>query len=146
MKKEQIIIDGVNVRICDSFIDYYMVDETRFQDVPEDTIEQDKLPVVYKGLPDALLRKNLCNAYLCHCKDKANCYYKQLARKTQELYLAKNEIKQLEQECTRYRKALEEIEEYIKEECNCVCTDCLEQGDCHFQDILDIINKAKGEE
>lgn len=48
-------------------------------------------------------------------------------------------------ECDRYRKALEEIEEYLKEECGCECADCLEQGDCHFQEILNIINKAKGE-
>ena len=46
---------------------------------------------------------------------------------------------------SRYRKALEEIEEYIKRDCGCECTYCLEQGDCKFQDILDIINKAKGE-
>ena len=45
---------------------------------------------------------------------------------------------------SRYRKALEEIEKYLKEECGCECADCLEQGDCHFQEILDIINKAKG--
>ena len=44
----------------------------------------------------------------------------------------------------RYYKALEEIEEYLKEECGCECADCLEQGDCHFQDILNIISRAKG--
>lgn len=48
-------------------------------------------------------------------------------------------------ELARYHKALEEIEKYIKRDCGCECTYCLEQGDCKFQDILDIINKAKGE-
>ena len=120
--KEQIIIDGVDVRNCDSFIDYYMVDETQFQDVSEDIIEQDKLPVVYKGLPDCLLRKNLCGAYTCHCKDKPNCYFKQLARKTQ---------------------ALNEIEKVCLEDA-CILADGTVLRYDTLDDILDIIHKAKG--
>ena len=57
----------------------------------------------------------------------------------------------LKTENTHNRKALEEIEEYIKKDCGCEkkdcgceCIDCLEQWDCRFEDILDIINKAKG--
>lgn len=117
--KEQIIIDGVDVRTCDSFIDYYMVDETRFQDVSEDIIEQDKLPVVYKGLPDCLLRKNLCNAYTCHCKDKPNCNFKQLARKTQECEIWKNQVLILDEEDVTVEVTQEQFEEYkqLKQEC-----------------------------
>lgn len=163
--KEQIIIDGVNVRTCDSFIDYYMVDETRFQDVPEDIIEQDKLPVVYKGLPDCLLRKNLCNAHICHCKDKPNCTFKQLARKTQECEKLKEKFKKLfdidNQECwdvaflkdenARYSKALEEIAKIVIQDRDikdvCLIDTCLESGRVAYdiqQKIIDIINNAKG--
>ena len=123
MEDKQMIIDGMDVRNCDSFIDYYMVDETQFQDVPEDIIEQDKLPVVYKGLPDCLLRKNLCGAYTCHCKDKPNCYFKQLARKTQELEQYKaskqasyealqKQCNELELQNRKLKQECEELEQY----------------------------------
>ena len=128
--------------------------------------------------------------------NKSNCYFKQLARKTQEREEIKEECEALKlenkelyriladlkedrklkdkykQECEelkerlvrteedlkyqcvdcmncqsdRYRKALEEIEEYIKEyECD-NCEDCaFGCVDCGTpRDILDIINKAKG--
>ena len=61
-------------------------------------------------------------------------YFKQLAHKTQE--------------CDRYRKTLEEIDEMIKED---DCTNCREHyynqhcADYDKGNILDIINKAKGE-
>ena len=75
------------------------------------------------------------NATKCHtendlkCETYPNCNFKQLARKTHE--------------CDRYRKALEEIEEYCNNQISLT-------GDLPFRttesDILDIINKAKGEE
>lgn len=101
-----------------------------------------------------------------------DCYYKQLARKTQEYerlkknYFKQNEwLQQRAKECEalksesftreelidiqekdidRYRKALEEIEGYIKDPCEYCkptskCRECLGEG------ILNIINKAKGE-
>lgn len=119
MDKEQIIVDGVDVRTCDSFIDYYMVDNTRFQDVPEDIIEQDKLPMVYKGLPDCLLRKNLCDAHICHCKDKPNCHFKQLARKTQECEIWKNQVLILDEASITVQVTQEQFEEYqqLRQEC-----------------------------
>ena len=81
-----------------------------------------------------------------------NWYFKQLARKTAECEEQENKIKKLRKNLAleieindRYRKALDEIEEYIKRDCGCECTYCLEQGDCKFQEILNIINKVKGE-
>lgn len=44
-----------------------------------------------------------------------------------------------------WRKALMEVKKYMHSICDCMCNDCIQQGDCKFQDILDIINKAKGE-
>ena len=69
-----------------------------------------------------------CDCYHCedrypHCLDYPNCYFKQLARKTQE--------------CDRYRKALEEIETIAEERKDC-CFECKA-----MKKILDIINKAK---
>lgn len=166
MTDKEIIIDGIDVRTCDSFIDYYMVDETRFQDVPEDIIEQDKLPMVYKRLPDCLLRKNLYNAHICHCKDKPNCHFKQLARKTIECEELKNKLNEYERAggildegeawyhiAQRYEQAFNEIEQYIKDNLSARCRGCTWRGtdgcegiEClsmEIRDILDIIHKAK---
>ena len=162
--KEQIIIDGVDVSKCEFYMHY---DYGKFSHGC--SLHKDMF-----GLPVC------CDIADC-CKD---CYFKQLARKTQEceqikekyealklenqegyeivaeLEHEREELKErlerveedLKHQCVdcmniksdRYRKALEEIEKYLKEECGCECADCLEQGDCHFQEILDIINKAKG--
>ena len=141
---------------------------------------------------------------LCNCDKIDDCYFKQLARKTQEceelkkklmqkdeidtffntpiegwssnacdICESKNNYERLNQECeelkkqletsekwrikteglneklelknTSYRKALEEIEECIK---NNICKDCkpmLGCLGCAVKDCLDIISKAKGE-
>lgn len=48
---------------------------------------------------------------------------------------------------SRYRKALEEIEEIVKEPCVDAQEDCKHCDNwCEHKDILEIINKAKGEE
>lgn len=80
-----------------------------------------------------------------------NLLLEDYARKTQKCEELKSEsftreslISMQEKDIDRYRKTLEEVEKYIKEECNCECTDCLEYSNCKFQDILDIINKVKG--
>ena len=142
--KEQIMIDGVDVSRC-------------------------------KYLP-------YCNGKQGNCAFNPDYYYKQLARKTQELevickafdieyaydddgiiYGRSNKLRSLEQENeelkkqletsekwriesdhqnARYRKALEEIEEYCENQISIT-------GDLPFRttasDILDIISKAKGE-
>ena len=88
------------------------------------------------------------------------CYYKQLARKTQECEELLKENQQLrnslsnslmfkftsqENETNRYREALEEIEEVIKTPCaeDCVYYELSRCYDCIKTSILDIINKAK---
>ena len=78
-----------------------------------------------------------CNDKQGNCAFEPNCYFKQLARKTQE--------------CNRYRKALEEIEEELKEDMycesqKCGCDDFEECLKCTKEHILDIISRAKGEE
>ena len=86
------------------------------------------------------------------CCEKEDCLFKQLARKTQECEELKKDLngsekwrikaeslnEKLSIEKYRYRKALEEIEEYIKEEEWSLL-------DYVVRDINDIINKAKGE-
>ena len=124
--KEQIIIDGVDVSKC-------------------------------KYLP-------YCNDKQGNCAFEPNCYFKQLARKTQECEALKSEsftmnslIIEQEEEIDRYRKVLEKIEECInnlkkqdiltfpdfslQENCKVIMNQCNEG----YRQILNIINKAKGE-
>ena len=142
--KEQIIIDGVDVSVC----------ILRRRKEPNCTV---------------------CNAYSSKvfefdCSDFKNCYFKQLARKTQEyeelkevnsrllqrlevddldtgivyrqeleLQYKENEFYMAVKNLTRYRKALEEIENFMNYEFS-------GQNEWVKTRVLDIINKAKGEE
>lgn len=82
--------------------------------------------------------KNLC----CDCEKNQDCYFKQLARKTQECEELENKIKKLRKNLAleietndRYRKVIEEI----KEEC-----DYAPMCDTEFSErVLDIINIIK---
>lgn len=131
MTKEPIIIDGVDVSI---------------QECIQECI---------------FWQEGHCDCYNCadrypHCLDFPNCYYKQLARKTQECEKLKQKIEtyKCSQNCykyieaDRYRKALEEISEFIN---NDMCEPCkeLEENscdECNYSIILDIISKAKEKE
>ena len=62
------------------------------------------------------------NAKNGSCKDNSNCYYKQLKRK--------------EQECYKYKQALDEIERYLDAQ-----QKYFDGEDYH--NLLDIIDKAK---
>ena len=127
--KEQLMIDGVNVDGCKYLNTFSDCDGYHY----------------YCDLAD-----DIKNEYCEYYKD---CYFKQLARKTQECEELKERLVRTEEDlkyqCVdcmnvksgRYRKALEEIEEYINS-----------QGINHkwnmyiqrFRSgILDIINKAK---
>lgn len=115
--KEQIIIDGVDILDCDN---YYVEQET-------DQVKCD-----------------LSDEY---CRENKNCFYKQLARKTQECEELKDARFNLNCEIyslNRYRKALDEIEQY------CNHKFCDKFGEftelINKKSILDIISKAKGEE
>lgn len=131
--KEQIIINGVDILDCDN---YYVEQET-------DQVKCD-----------------LSDEY---CRENKNCFYKQLARKTQEceeleelLKLRTNDrIDKLERaiirrnaKIDRYRKALEEIEKEVHDEmCDTLghlCAYCDGKHSCITLKILDIISRAKG--
>lgn len=75
-----VIIDNVDVSKCDFFIDWYNIDESKFQDVPFENILVTDLPKYLIGIPLYYLRKNLCDCYNCHCQDKPNCYFKRLKK------------------------------------------------------------------
>lgn len=75
-----VIIDNVDVSKCDFFIDWYDVNESKFQDVPFENILVTDLPKYLIGIPLYYLRKNLCDCYSCHCQDKPNCYFKRLEK------------------------------------------------------------------
>lgn len=165
--KEQIISDGVDVNECDFFIknrDKYLCRCTKIN-----------------SFGDIVTPKNAENS---NCLDNYHCYYKQLARKTQECELLETQlesyhigeaklvqrIQELEHECedlkkqletsekwriesdlqnARYRWALEEIEEELKEDMycesqECGCDDFEECLKCTKEHILDIISRAKG--
>lgn len=129
--KEQIIIDGVDVSECVSF------DKLNGQNICcyEDTRE-DKIP------------------FANFCVENKDCYFKQLIRKTQECEDLKRKV-ELMMDCPdckvdEYKKALEEIEKELKEDVYCESQECgcdefEECLNCVKTQILDIINKAKGE-
>ena len=101
-----------------------------------------------------------------NCEQIEDCYFKQLARKTQECEhwklcyeqsrdnnksIIKTFVETSEKDIDRYRKALEEIEKELKEDVycesqECGCDDFEECLNCVKTQILDIINKAKEEE
>lgn len=127
--KEQIIIDGVDILDCDN---YYVEQET-------DQVKCD-----------------LSDEY---CRENKNCFYKQLARKTQECEELKEQLKikdnensnlnkkyrQEQDERRSYRKALEEIEDVIKTPCaeDCVYYELSRCYDCIKTSILNIIGKVR---
>lgn len=118
---KQIIIDGVDVNECKFLV-------SRFSNNTDYCCSE------------------LNNTFL-KCP-KRNCYFKQLARKTQELYLANNEIsskteyiqeqrdeiKQLEQECEKLKKYIQEREVWGDQ-----CEFCKhnDKENCHQNIILD---------
>lgn len=126
--KEPIMIDGVDVSEC------------IFLDIVNERLWCNNVNI-------SIIGKSQC-PYL-DCFKNPDCYYKQLARKTQECEELKEKFKKFfgidNQECwdiaflkdenARYRKALEEIEQH-----------CNEQNlkyDTTACEILNIINKAK---
>lgn len=136
--KEQIIIDGVNIIDCDN---YYVEQET----------DQVK-----------------CDLSGEYCRENKNCFYKQLARKTQEcealksesftrdslITLQEEEIEELKRkvelmmdcpDCKvdEYKKALDEIERICLEDVH-IFADGTELRYDSLDAILDIINKLKG--
>lgn len=129
--KEQIIIDGVNVSGC------YLKNEDGDCALSYADLYSDSKELQY-GL---------------YCGDNPNCYFKQLARKTQECEELKEKLKfkdyensnlnkkyRQEQEGRRnYRKAIEEIENFMNYEFS-------GQNEWVKIRILDIIGKAKEEE
>ena len=123
--KEEIIIDGMDVSGCE------YVCNTAFGNIGC------KLPFSEE----------------IHCCNIPNCYFKQLARKTQECEELLKENQQLrnslsdslmfkftgqENETNRYRKALEEIEEYIYNNTDFDVNDSIQSKTSGY-DILQII-------
>ena len=143
--KEQIIIDGMEVSKCQYLNTFSDCEGYHY----------------YCDLAD-----DIKNEYCEHYKD---CYFKRLARKTQECEELKEKYKwydlykdsallnkklydKASDERARYRKALEEIKEYTREQ---FCDNCEDIGSteynchceyCEYQEYFDIISKAKGEE
>lgn len=77
-------------------------------------------------------KSDIPNGCTCYWDGECNhdCYYKQLKHK--------------EQECEKYKQALDEIEKIANEPCiifNKICKEC--NNTCEHKDILNIINKAK---
>ena len=100
--------------------------------------------------------KHFCSNWhnSCESANNSNCYFKQLAHKTQECEELKRKV-ELMMDCAdckvdKYKQALDEIEKELKEDIycenqECGCDDFEECLKCTKEHILDIINKAKGE-
>ncbi len=99
--------------------------------------------------------KHFCSNWhnSCESANNSNCYFKQLAHKTQECEELKRKV-ELMMDCAdckvdKYKQALDEIEKELKEDIycenqECGCDDFEECLKCTKEHILDIINKAKG--
>lgn len=141
MDKEQIIINGVDVSGC------ILLDEWKHCDSCNTLIK-----TIYPNATKCHVEQDL------RCETYPNCYYKQLDRKTAECeelkkknVILQNRNQQLDgatTEASRYRKALEEIEEILDNDDFGYCP-LDDTEDCHhttYKNILDIISKAKEEE
>ena len=124
--KEQIMIDGVNVGGCKYLNTFSDCDGYHY----------------YCDLAD-----DIKNEYCEYYKD---CYFKQLARKTQECKELEDYARRQENQRETYYKeflkkdkALEEIEKVCLED-TCTFADGTQIRYDSLDDILDIINKAKG--
>lgn len=99
-----------------------------------------------------------CSGIYCKEQQFYNCYFKQLARKTQECEELKERLVRTEEDlkyqcvdCMNvkydsYRKALDEIEKATKINCEEICgrkfEDCNDTS-CFSAELLGIVNKAK---
>ena len=126
--KKQIIIDGVNIRKCP----YLYIDP--------------KTGAIW-----------CTERRFGGCQVMPNCRFKEVTRLKRErkierirnTWLSKKIAKELVKQ-DRYRKALEEIEQELKEDIycesqECGCDDFEECLRCTKEQILDIINKTKGD-
>lgn len=99
--KEPLIVDGINVSKC-----YYVID----YDPPE-----------WQGTWGGAIHKGACRVYSKDCKDNPNCYFKQLARKTQIIDGVEEVIKpyqeQIELDALSLPIAIESILERKTQEC-----------------------------
>ena len=149
--REQIIIDGVDVSRCRYFL----------KDTEEQDYETDEFVKGCCEAKDSYIGYEFDGYGLC--RGDKDCYFKQLARKTQECEELKSSNKILADLYTnvdaclqirtekfdRYRKALEEIEGLVKN----FCKDCGDYENCNWDkegcyyslipNLKDIINKAK---
>ena len=83
--------------------------------------------------------KKYCSGIDClTCDETEPCIYR-ITNKLQE------QLKRKEEECGKYKQALDEIEKIVKQTCSRRCTnDCLgTRKHCGYGQILTIINKVK---
>lgn len=146
MTDKEIIIDGVNVAGCDK--------------------QGETQAGITCGTPEKIRFGNEYVYKHTLCKDNSNCLYKQLQRKEQECEELKNSAdfwgrttakQKQKQKADRYKQALKEIKEIIKEFYNnnlCFyeniddCQSCDMQTNCNYLrklKILTIINEVKDE-
>lgn len=143
MTDKQIMIDGVDVSKC-----RYFLKDTEGQDYNTDEF--------VKGCCEA---KGSCIGYEFAgyglCRGDKDCYFKQLARKTQECEELKERLERTEEDlkyqCVdcmnvksgRYRKAIDEIERVCIEDTRTFVDGTQVRYDS-LDDILSIINKLIG--
>lgn len=149
--KEQIIVDGCKVEECVNFRDEVSIDSTVLKNACSIGLWQRH----YKNLEESCKMS-------CKCDENPNCKFKQFARKTQECEELKERKLKLElnenhnkNEIKKLKKRIRKDREFFKNKISSLTLarkQFLEALD-HFNwqiakvydDILDIINKAKGE-
>lgn len=79
------MVKDIDVTKCDLYKDVVFADENPYADLPCDSIVEKELPEGFRGIPVTLLRTKVCSSYMCHCKDKSDCYFKRTERFKQQL-------------------------------------------------------------
>ena len=150
--------------LVNRWVNEYMKEkEKREQLEKEYKLLNEKYEQALNDYDDLLQSHPYCSNWHNSCEsiNNSNCYFKQLARKTQECEELKERLVRTEEDlkyqcvdCMNvksdsYRKALEEIKEIAEQFCNaCQEFEPEKKGSncmyCNYDKILDIINKAKG--
>lgn len=151
--KEQIMIDGVDVSKCYRYQKKTGYCEGAFK--PEELPFCENFDCEFKQLARSTQRIKDLEERIINHSDEIEEYCRRLADKDKECEELKKELRELKLKhttlqnryqqldgATRYRKALEDIEEYCENQISIT-------GDLPFRttasDILDIISRAKGE-
>lgn len=85
-----------------------------------------------------------CHPYICNCHQKPNCYFKQLARKTQECEELKKKLSAANLEIENLKKELDKAYEWEQtNRATGICETCTEKANLTLDIYRDGMNKIE---